>query len=143
MLFRSRVAAQRLSSYELDSHLDAAVALPAHLDLAKLTLTKRLTEDVVSKLGSLRVFRLGVVLSALGSDCSSATAAIVDTLAADQTESCDGSKICARGHGRAVALACLCAGDVILGVGDDDAVYDGALLARQAGSYRRLANGRG
>jgi hypothetical protein len=33
-----RVAAERFSSYELDSDLDCAVSLPPHLDLAKLTL---------------------------------------------------------------------------------------------------------
>ena len=48
-----RVAAQCLSSYELDSHLDTAVTLPAHLDFTKLALTKRLTQDVVTKLGPL------------------------------------------------------------------------------------------
>jgi hypothetical protein len=84
-----RVAADYFSSYKLNSDFDCAVLLLPYLDLAKLTITKRLAEDVVTKLGALGgVLRLGVVLSA---PATTTSAAIVDALAADE------AKICYRG----------------------------------------------
>lgn len=108
-----RVAAQSLSPYELDGNLDAAVALPAHLDLAELALTKCLTQNVVTKLGPLgRALALRVVLSAL----ASATAAVVNALAAHQAEAGYRGQVGTGAHGRPLLLARLFAGNVILGV---------------------------
>lgn len=108
-----RVAAQSLSPYELDGNLDAAVALPAHLDLAELALTKRLTQNVVTKLGPLgRALALRVVLSAL----ASAAAAVVNALAAHQAEAGYRGQVGTGAHGRPLLLACLFAGNVVLGV---------------------------
>ena len=108
-----RVAAQSLSPYELDGNLDAAVALPAHLDLAELALTKCLTQNVVTKLGPLgRALALRVVLSAL----ASAAAAIVNALAAHRAEAGYRGQVGTGAHGRPLLLACLFAGNVVLGV---------------------------
>lgn len=108
-----RVAAQSLSPYELDGNLDAAVALPAHLDLAELALTKCLTQNVVTKLGPLgRALALRVVLSAL----ASAAAAIVNALAAHQAEAGYRGQVGTGAHGRPLLLARLFAGNVVLGV---------------------------
>ena len=108
-----RVAAQSLSPYELDGNLDAAVALPAHLDLAELALAKCLTQDVVTKLGPLgRALALRVVLSAL----ASTAAAVVNALAAHQAEAGYRGQVGTGAHGRPLLLARLFAGNVVLGV---------------------------
>jgi hypothetical protein len=133
-----RVTAQGLSPYELDGNLDAAVALPAHLDLAELALTKRLTQDVVTKLGPLgRALALRVVLSAL----ASAAAAVVNALAAHQAEAGYRGQVGSGAHRRPLLLARLFAGDVVLGVGDTYPVDDGALFAGQAGAHGGLTDG--
>ena len=127
------VATQCLSSYQLDGHLDAAVFLPAHLDLAEFALTECLSKDVVTEPRPLRS-AAGVVLSA--PSCSSSS--IVNAFAADEAETGYRCDACAR----CFCLPRLFAGNIFLRVCHDYPVENSALFSGEICACRWLTDGR-
>ena len=117
-----------------DTHLHAALLLPTHLNLAKLSFTERLTEDVLAKLDLLssRGAR-AVVLPRPGA----ASATILDALVADQAKTGDGREIGTAGRHLRIRPS-LQFPIAVEGIGDDDAVDGGAAFPREG---RRFGGG--